>query len=81
MSITIPPLKLMDYFGVAVFALSGVLAAGRKHLDWFGVLVIDRTGDPSKKVSRKPLKNCLEQGEGKEHGAQKPRHDREVRRG
>ncbi|MGA0025830.1 MAG: TRIC cation channel family protein, partial [Burkholderiales bacterium] len=30
----------MDYLGVAVFAISGVLAAGRKHLDWFGVLVI-----------------------------------------
>ncbi|MDP3715136.1 MAG: trimeric intracellular cation channel family protein, partial [Burkholderiales bacterium] len=29
-----------DYLGVAVFAVSGVLAAGRKHLDWFGVLVI-----------------------------------------
>jgi uncharacterized membrane protein YeiH len=33
-------LQVMDYFGVTVFAVSGVLAAGRKHLDWFGVLVI-----------------------------------------
>jgi uncharacterized membrane protein YeiH len=36
----IAPLQLMDFLGVAVFAVSGVLAAGRKHLDWFGVLVI-----------------------------------------
>lgn len=36
----ISPLQAMDYLGVAVFAASGVLAAGRKHLDWFGVLVI-----------------------------------------
>lgn len=40
MSLPITPLQLMDYLGVAVFAASGVLAAGRKHLDWFGVLVI-----------------------------------------
>jgi uncharacterized membrane protein YeiH len=40
MDIPITPLQLMDYLGVAVFAVSGVLAAGRKHLDWFGVLVI-----------------------------------------
>ena len=40
MSFPITPLQLMDFFGVAVFAGSGVLAAGRKHLDWFGVLVI-----------------------------------------
>ncbi len=40
MSLFITPLHLMDYLGVAVFAVSGVLAAGRKHLDWFGVLVI-----------------------------------------
>lgn len=40
MDIAITPLQLMDYLGVAVFAVSGVLAAGRKHLDWFGVLVI-----------------------------------------
>jgi len=33
-------LQVMDFLGVAVFAVSGVLAAGRKHLDWFGVLVI-----------------------------------------
>lgn len=36
----ITPLQAIDYLGVAVFAASGVLAAGRKHLDWFGVLVI-----------------------------------------
>lgn len=40
MNLSITPLQLMDYLGVAVFAVSGVLAAGRKHLDWFGVLVI-----------------------------------------
>jgi len=40
MDLPITPLQLMDYLGVAVFAVSGVLAAGRKHLDWFGVLVI-----------------------------------------
>ncbi len=40
MSLLITPLHVMDYLGVAVFAVSGVLAAGRKHLDWFGVLVI-----------------------------------------
>jgi len=33
-------LQAMDFLGVAVFAVSGVLAAGRKHLDWFGVPVI-----------------------------------------
>jgi len=31
---------LLDLLGVAVFAVSGVLAAGRKSLDLFGVLVI-----------------------------------------
>ncbi len=31
---------LLDLAGVAVFAVSGVLAAGRKGLDWLGVLVI-----------------------------------------
>ncbi len=31
---------LLDLVGVAVFAVSGVLAAGRKGLDLFGVLVI-----------------------------------------
>lgn len=40
MNLPITPLQAMDYLGVAVFAASGVLAAGRKHLDWFGVLVI-----------------------------------------
>ncbi len=40
MNLPITPLHVMDYLGVAVFAISGVLAAGRKHLDWFGVLVI-----------------------------------------
>jgi uncharacterized membrane protein YeiH len=33
-------LYLLDMFGVAVFAVSGALAAGRKHLDLLGVLVI-----------------------------------------
>ncbi len=33
-------LHLLNLFGVAVFAVSGVLAAGRKSLDLFGVLVI-----------------------------------------
>ena len=40
MNIPITPVQVMDFLGVAVFAVSGVLAAGRKHLDWFGVLVI-----------------------------------------
>ena len=31
---------VLDLLGVAVFAVSGVLAAGRKSLDLFGVLVI-----------------------------------------
>jgi uncharacterized membrane protein YeiH len=31
---------VLDLAGVAVFAVSGVLAAGRKGLDWLGVLVI-----------------------------------------
>ena len=33
-------LYLLDLFGVAVFAVSGVLAAGRKGMDVFGVIVI-----------------------------------------
>jgi uncharacterized membrane protein YeiH len=33
-------LNVLDLFGVAVFAVSGALAAGRKHLDLLGVLVI-----------------------------------------
>jgi uncharacterized membrane protein YeiH len=33
-------LYVLDLLGVAVFAVSGVLAAGRKSLDLFGVLVI-----------------------------------------
>src|SRR5262249_21200175 len=33
-------LYVFDLAGVAVFAISGVLAAGRKQLDWVGVLVI-----------------------------------------
>lgn len=40
MNLPIMPLQVMDFLGVAVFAVSGVLAAGRKHLDWFGVLAI-----------------------------------------
>lgn len=33
-------LDLLDLLGVAVFAVSGALAAGRKHLDLLGVFVI-----------------------------------------
>jgi uncharacterized membrane protein YeiH len=33
-------LYALDLFGTAVFAASGALAAGRKHLDLFGVLVV-----------------------------------------
>jgi uncharacterized membrane protein YeiH len=33
-------LQLLDYAGVAVFAVSGALAAGRKSLDLLGVVVI-----------------------------------------
>lgn len=33
-------LYVMEIFGVAVFAVSGALAAGRKSLDWLGVSVI-----------------------------------------
>ncbi|HEY6599286.1 MAG TPA: trimeric intracellular cation channel family protein [Pseudomonadales bacterium] len=33
-------LYMLDLAGVAVFAVSGALAAGRKSLDWLGVLVI-----------------------------------------
>ena len=40
MTLQITAVHIMDFLGVAVFAVSGVLAAGRKHLDWFGVLVI-----------------------------------------
>ncbi|MGE0337236.1 MAG: trimeric intracellular cation channel family protein [Gammaproteobacteria bacterium] len=40
MSAALTPLQVIDFLGVAVFAVSGALAAGRKHLDWFGVLVI-----------------------------------------
>lgn len=38
MNLTI--LYWIDMLGIAVFAFSGVLAAGRKGLDWFGVMVI-----------------------------------------
>jgi uncharacterized membrane protein YeiH len=31
---------LLDLFGVAVFTISGALAAGRKHMDIFGVIVL-----------------------------------------
>ena len=31
---------VMGLLGVAVFAISGCLAAGRKHLDWVGVLAL-----------------------------------------
>lgn len=33
-------LQLIDFIGVGVFAISGALAAGRKHLDLLGVVVI-----------------------------------------
>ncbi len=33
-------LYLLNMFGVAVFAVSGALTAGRKSLDPFGVIVI-----------------------------------------
>lgn len=33
-------LYLLDLFGVVVFAITGALAAGRKHLDLFGVVVL-----------------------------------------
>ena len=32
-------LYAMDLFGVAVFAITGSLAAGKKHMDLFGVVV------------------------------------------
>ena len=34
------PLYILDLFGVAVFAASGALAAGRKRMDLLGVVVI-----------------------------------------
>lgn len=34
------PLYILDLLGVAVFAASGALAAGRKRMDLFGVIVI-----------------------------------------
>lgn len=33
-------IELLDLAGVAVFAISGALAAGRKSLDWVGVVVL-----------------------------------------
>lgn len=33
-------LHVLDYAGVAVFAISGALAAGRRSMDWLGVMVI-----------------------------------------
>ncbi len=33
-------LYLLDLFGVAVFAMSGTLAAGRKDMDLFGAVVV-----------------------------------------
>jgi uncharacterized membrane protein YeiH len=30
----------LDFFGVAVFAITGAMAAGRKHMDLFGVVVL-----------------------------------------
>lgn len=34
------PLYLLELFGVAVFAVSGALAAARKNMDLFGIIVI-----------------------------------------
>jgi uncharacterized membrane protein YeiH len=39
-AVILPSLHVFDLIGVAVFAVSGALAAGRKRLDWVGVLVI-----------------------------------------
>jgi uncharacterized membrane protein YeiH len=33
-------LYVMDLFGVAVFAITGSLAAGKKRMDLFGVVVL-----------------------------------------
>src|SRR5262245_66623507 len=33
-------LYLAGMIGVAVFAISGALSAGRKHFDWLGVVVV-----------------------------------------
>src|SRR5512141_2272378 len=33
-------IHLLDLFGVAVFAITGSLAAGKKHMDLFGVVVL-----------------------------------------
>ena len=33
-------LSLLDLFGIAVFAVSGALAAGRKRMDMFGVVIV-----------------------------------------
>ena len=33
-------IHILDLFGVAVFAITGSLAAGRKHMDVFGVVVL-----------------------------------------
>src|SRR5262245_15164289 len=35
-----PTRHFLELLGVAVFAISGALAAGRKSLDWLGVAVI-----------------------------------------
>lgn len=40
MAETVSLYYILDLLGVAVFAVSGALAAGRKGLDWLGVLVI-----------------------------------------
>jgi len=40
MSESIDILYHLDLFGVAVFAISGALAAGRKSLDLLGVVII-----------------------------------------
>lgn len=43
-------LYLLDLFGVAVFAVSGALMAGRKSMDLFGVVVISTIGGGTRGV-------------------------------
>ena len=33
-------LHILDIFGIAVFAISGALAAGKRRMDLFGVVVL-----------------------------------------
>src|SRR5205085_5400291 len=36
----LPLMELAEYAGTIVFAVSGVLAVARGHLDWFGAIVV-----------------------------------------